>query len=644
MSTPPVLGLAADHALGAVREMPAVRESLRQNPLTPAQREVIVREALTVVDGLYAHLLQKRAMYAIDPVQRLRLLRAKIPQLTDEEFHTELFRIFAQLRDGHTEYILPAPYQGPVAFLGILLERCFEGGRPRWIVSKRWIRLTGDPELVPGVEVTHWNGSPIELAVVRHAERESGGNQAARHARGLQSMTLRSFVSGALLDEDWVDLSYRTSSGTVREVRIPWRVFDSIQELREFLNPPAEGPLSVVGFDLRTTLAQRVRKQLFASAAEDDFDLRRDELQARILQTPQGPIGYLRIFSFHMTDRLGNGAVDDIIEFISDVVDVLPQMPKNGLIIDVRDNGGGFVFAAEFLLQLLTPRPIGPGVTQFISTQTTSRLVEALDELSPWRESIRESLHTGAQYSAALPLIPAELVNSVGQLYHGLVVLITDALCYSATDIFAAGFQDHAIGTVLGVDEATGAGGAEVRTHTQIKKEWPLGPLTELPELADFRVSFRRSVRVGTHFGQILEDFGVRPDELHRLTRRDLLEGNPDLLAKAAEILHRTPSRTMDVGDITITGADVTLTLTTERLTGLDVYANGRPITTAVVLDGINVVSFTLPATEVVVVRLAGFQQDALAAARNLRFTSTQPDEKPVFVFDPDPLGGLPLS
>ncbi|MFF3930493.1 S41 family peptidase [Streptomyces hirsutus] len=45
------------------------------------------------------------------------------------------------------------------------------------------------------------------------------------------------------------------------------------------------------------------------------------------------------------------------------------------------------------------------------------------------------------------------------------MVLITNARCYSATDIFAAGFQDHRIGPVLGTDENTGAGGANVWTH-----------------------------------------------------------------------------------------------------------------------------------------------------------------------------------
>ena len=52
------------------------------------------------------------------------------------------------------------------------------------------------------------------------------------------------------------------------------------------------------------------------------------------------------------------------------------------------------------------------------------------------------------------------MCNGIGQVYYGPVVLITDALSYSATDIFAAGFQDNEVGLVLGTSGNTGAGGA----------------------------------------------------------------------------------------------------------------------------------------------------------------------------------------
>jgi C-terminal processing protease CtpA/Prc len=74
------------------------------------------------------------------------------------------------------------------------------------------------------------------------------------------------------------------------------------------------------------------------------------------------------------------------------------------------------------------------------------------------------------------PLSEPALVNAVGQLYHGPVVLITDALCYSACDMFAGGFADHEIGRILGVDANTGAGGANVLDHDQLRSEWTNGP------------------------------------------------------------------------------------------------------------------------------------------------------------------------
>jgi hypothetical protein len=47
----------------------------------------------------------------------------------------------------------------------------------------------------------------------------------------------------------------------------------------------------------------------------------------------------------------------------------------------------------------------------------------------------------------------------------------------------------------------------------------------------------RRSARVGMHSGAEVEDFGVRPDVLYRMTRKDLLKANADLLEYAAGLV-----------------------------------------------------------------------------------------------------------
>ncbi len=342
---------------------------------------------------------------------------------------------------------------------------------------------------------------------------------------------------------------------------------------------------------------------------------RPDELRARAVTTAAGTFGHLRIFTFHMKDQ-------DVEAFLNEVIRLLTVLPGDGLILDVRGNGGGFVIAAEFLLQFFTPRRIQPEPMQLISTDGTADLCANIDDLNDWRGSIDQSVETGAQYSSALPLYAPDVVNSVGQLYHGPVVLITDALCYSATDMFAAGFQDHEIGTVLGIDDATGAGGANVWTQQTLIDEWPEGPFRALPAGAQFRVALRRSLRIGKRWGEPVEDLGVAPDERYRMTSRDLLEANADLMERAGEILARGTPRRLDVEVGARTSAKVELRLRTDALTGIDVYVNQRPAKSTAVTGRARTVSVPVPSTGPAVIRVEGFDGDTLVAARTLDLAS----------------------
>lgn len=614
--------------------MPEFR-ALAGQPLTETQRRTLVDQAEVLIEGLYVHLPLKRAMHVVDPLQRLRLLRHHVATLPEPEFHAALLRIFIELRDLHTNYILPSRYGG-FAFLGILIEQ-YEDGGPHWIVSKVFDHLVGDPNLVVGAEVTHWNGTPMATAVARNAEREAGSNHPASIARGLESMTLRTIRMSLPPDEDWVVLSY-VVDGAPHETRIPWRVFESADEVTGG-NADASLPAGVrtsgtqlVGLDLRTELVRRAKQTLFApgvarerqrigrtktlraTAAQLEAGViptrRPEELGARTVQTAHGTFGHLRIFTFHMADG-------DIEGFLNEVIRLLGLLPQTGLILDVRGNGGGYVVAAEFLLQFFSPRPVRPEPMQFINTDATADLCRKVADYADWRPSIDESVETAAQHSAAFSLYPDEVVNGVGQLYRGPVVLITDALCYSATDIFSAGFQDNGLGQVLGVDDNTGAGGANVLTHQDLRTQWTKGPLKALPAGAEFRVALRRSLRVGSRFGQPVEDLGVVPDVRHHPTRRDLLERNVDLMEHAGELLASGRTRGLAAEVSAQTADTLTLSVTTSALSSVDVYNGRRPLCTAAVVDGANQVSLALPAAGSTL-RLEGFDGNEMVAALRL--------------------------
>src|SRR5262249_36164393 len=153
----------------------------------------------------------------------------------------------------------------------------------------------------------------------------------------------------------------------------------------------------------------------------------------------------------------------------------------------------------------------------FINSPVTVKLcgpASAPYGLPRWAPSIELAIETGETYSQGFALEDIEDYNRLGQQYQGPVVLIIDALCYSTTDIFTAGFQDHKIGQILGVHEHTGAGGANVWEYRMLGQILPdcFGPL---PKGTTFRVALRRTTRVGDHAGVPVEDPGVTPNEFH---------------------------------------------------------------------------------------------------------------------------------
>jgi hypothetical protein len=96
----------------------------------------------------------------------------------------------------------------------------------------------------------------------------------------------------------------------------------------------------------------------------------------------------------------------------------------------------------------------------------------------------------------------------------------------------AADFQDNRLGTVLGTDRRTGAGGANVWTQDLLRM-WLPDTLDHLPAGAGFRVALWRVTRARERVGVPLEDLGVTADHTHNLTRRDITQRSQDLLAWA---------------------------------------------------------------------------------------------------------------
>ncbi len=534
-----------------------------QDDLDGGQRLLILDILCSAIGGAYAHLPAKRAAYASDPIQALTLLRRRAADLSNTEFHRAVTGIVTGLRDAHTRYIGPAPLRGSVAVLPFLVEQYGTERAPRYVVSKLNADAIDDDDylphrgkkpgpadkLKPGTELTSWNGVPFARAIEVYANFETGGRPDSRRARALESLTLRALDYSPPPDEDWVIVGYRNGRRSVREVRLPWRVLEpekaatamdvgSRAALKQAANPAAEAVRRAKKQMFSTPLWISDRKPSAARPRPVDKPKinewietpMQDVLAAKAIRRN---VGYLRIWSFDVKD-------DDA--FVAEMIRLLQALPQQGVIVDLRGNPGGLIWAAERSLQLFTAnRLIQPTRFSLIATPLTRQMAESPFnrlELEPWSQSLQDAVSTGELYAQPLPLTDPAWCNDQKWHYPGRAVAIVDANTYSSGDLFAAGWVDHEIGPLISIGLATGAGGANVWTAAQLRdaisgtdEVWPA-----MPSGSGFTISFRRAIRSGKGDGIPIEDLGI-PGQPYEMTEADLIDGNKDLLGYCVSLL-----------------------------------------------------------------------------------------------------------
>lgn len=615
--------------------------------LTIEDRKTIVEQALILLENAYVHLPLKIAMHAVNPLRKLRLIQLRLDEMNTEQmgseidFHREILEVFTSLRDLHTNYMLPKPFADHYAILPFLVESYSKDNKRRYLVTHVGVpeRLKSlfptapvfPPTFKPGVDITYWNGMPIELAVANNANKNAGSNPAARHARGLDAMTIRPMRVSLPPDEEWVVIGYRTEDGQELEFRQDWLVVSLKAEARTVDPNSASSENSTkIGLDLTTDLVRQMKKSLFApdsiianesrfAMADSVEDLITEaeglaSVMPRVFRAEKisEDVGYIRIFTFD---------VDNDSDFIAEFVRLVNQLPKKGLIIDVRDNGGGLITAAERLLQLLTPRKIVPESYHFIGTVLALEItrIAANPSLKIWQRSLSEAVSTGSIYSRGFPITTIEKANDIGQMYYGPVILVTDALCYSATDLFAAGFQDHQIGKIIGTDGNTGAGGANVWTHALLRA-FLMGSRFELKPLpmdSNMRVSIRRNERVGVNAGTPVEDLGIIPDLTYNMTRNDLLNRNQDLIKRGSELLASMPTRELEV-TLLKRGEPLEIQLTTVGISRADIYVDGRPLLSQDISDGTAKLKIDRPGASAKLLEIVGLSDRDVVATKKM--------------------------
>jgi Peptidase family S41 len=590
--------------------------------LTWAERYDILDALSMVLDGVYAHLPLKRSLYGFDILRALEHLREQVPGMTDLQFHRELTTLINRLRDAHTQYQGVWDGTDPVASLPFLVESYGPANDPVYIVSKVDRDAVADRRFEEGVTIDYWNGIPFDRAVDMHAEFETGGRPDARRARALESLTFRSLEYAPPPNEEWVVLGYRDLKGRPREVRLHWEGFDPQRvatashtvgsRIRRAINPAAEAVRRAKKYRFNRSLWRKeVKAGALPRKGRKRVDPFADFITSRPVKTRHGRLGYLRIWSFD---------IDDDEAFLRATIAHLRRLPQRGLIIDLRDNPGGFIWAAERMLQLFTPHAVLPTKFALRATPLTAAMAQAAfnrQELAPWAESLSTAEQTGEPYSSHLPITPVESCNDLGQHYGGPVVVVVDANTYSSGDLFTAGILDNRIGTVVCVGTATGAGGANVWEADDLRAALGAAgePLPRLPSGVRFTVAVRRAVRAGDADGTLIEDAGI-PGQPYFMTHDDVFHSNRDLIENCAELLASQPLTQLQA---TIRGRS--LAVKTVGLDRLDVTVDGHPACPSVPLkrDGLRRVALPARSRQV---EVTGFSDGIVQQRRRLTLGS----------------------
>jgi hypothetical protein len=297
-------------------------------------------------------------------------------------------------------------------------------------------------------------------------------------------------------------------------------------------------------------------------------------------------IGYLAIKRF-FSPNIKLTAEQELPEEFGRILGIFNTKARDGLILDIRSNPGGDITAAEKMLGMLTPRTIQPASFHMANTAAVLAVLDALKKQSNPDLTLQHFTvdapaipYDPSDEKKAPRLTPGHPLSPVpdgpAQVYQGPVVLLIDALTYSAADIFAGGFQDHAIGPVIGWDAQTGGGGASVYSLSMLAAILPdtgHGLIKSLPGKASLSVALLRSSRVGPNEGIPIEDRGVKadPDKVYPRTLCDLKDNSKDLIQFAGRVVAKLPVYRVDLDPAPTIAADgVHVSVTTRGIDRLD--------------------------------------------------------------------------
>lgn len=507
------------------------RNTLLLPELTPEDKLLIIDQARIILKDMFVHRDLKLQHFGpdADPLPLLLDLKNRAPSISTTAFHREMLKAFQKMHDWHTTYQMPKPYNCfrtllPIAFKAVNDEFGKEVIGVDSVVASPEVKklLPEGVDLKAGDILVKYNGQDPKKIIAENAGRVLGANPAAvkRDSVGLLGWVSQKY--NLLPDDDTVTVTLRGKDGVEKTYTLPWITRGD----NKCINPQqvsGDSEADKAEKDSQNEFNQIFRKPKKLSRFKGPGDLiesRDPILKYKIIRNEFGSFGYLRLESF-VPEKLSS---QDLVLEIKRLLNG-PLAEGDGLIIDIRSNGGGYIWIGEAMVQLLNQRNTVPLNFVLKNSETNRFFWETSSPSDPFTLELKKANTEGRAYSNPIPLNSAAGLNSMGQFHMKPVAVFMNASCYSTCDMFSASMQDLGAGIIVGEDLNTGAGGANnwnLQTILANLPEGNKGPFKPLPGGLNIGFSFRQTLRTGLHAGEYIEDTGVKADMVVEASTDDL--------------------------------------------------------------------------------------------------------------------------
>ena len=545
-----VLAPATGLAQAPQAPLSEVRDLIVFPELTAQEKRIISEQAQLLLRDLYVHRFEKQSFYpgVLDPVPAIADVVDNIDNISVTEMEETIYRIFTSQRDLHLNYILPAPYAFWDSFLPVTFRRT-KTGRDEFearivATSQTLFEQYAPDQRIPeiGDKVIRYGGRKFAEAVALQQETSQGANEFGGFVRAIDEMTFITHFLHLVPPTDSVEITLKpVNGGAPYTIVLPW--------ITEYFGPPldtaptnvsalsarglsrSESPVFNSPSDLKRALSSgedlyiKAREQFLASHPElrpqsvyPDNPSQEPTITWGIIENDNGRFGYMRIASMSPVFGSDFGLQEVRRLLIEEFEDT------QGLIVDVRNNGGGSIVYADSLTQLFGVKRAQTIEARLLNTDLNRRIFNEsiLGDFDPeFRDSINEAAGSGDTYAATVPFTTEEQANAIGQAYDRPVGILTNGRSYSAADLFPCAMKDSFQALIFGQDGRTGAGGANVVEHS-LFNFLLRDTFTALPAGHRMRVSWRQSVRFNKE-QTLVEDFGCEADIDVDRTVQDLL-------------------------------------------------------------------------------------------------------------------------